>query len=282
MRFAASADSTEDAPCEGGWKDCWKKLVVLGATLVISASVGTTIISQIKPKTMERKKLLPFLKRHDGIELSAKQAMQVDAGEKVMLAKREVGAGGGRGTAVCDVAAPPKYVWETVLDFEHYEGRLAACKRSRVYEKSRNLVQRTETIKVHMILDAVVKEFNCYYDHTWRPDKSVLTWTLDPEKKSDFYDVQGQWCVDKHPTKPNWSRVWYSADIALPPWLPRMVVIQLCKKSGIKALNFAKKDAEANYIRKHPPRAPGSSRLRPPWAFAAAKKGGFRRSSWRP
>jgi len=164
-----------------------------------------------------------------------------------MLAKRDMAADGGRGSCVCDVAAPPKFVWDTVLDFEHYEGRLAACKKSTVYERKKNVVQRTENVKVHMVLDAVVKEFNCYYDHTYRPDKSVLTWTLDPTKKSDFYDVQGQWCVDPHPTKQNWSRVWYSADIALPPWLPKFVVIKLCKTSGIKALNFAKDSAEVNF-----------------------------------
>ena len=92
-----------------------------------------------------------------------------------------------------------------------------------------------------------VKTFNCFYDHTYRPDKNMVTWTLDPDKKSDFLDVQGQWCVYKHPTKKNWSRVWYSADVVLPPWLPRIVVVQLCKTSGTKALQFAKKEAEAVY-----------------------------------
>jgi len=74
-----------------------------------------------------------------------------------------------------------------------------------------------------------------------------MTWTLDSDKKSDFVDVQGQWCVEKHPSKPDWSRVYYSADVLLPAWLPRMVVATLCKTGGIKALVFAKKDAEAAF-----------------------------------
>ena len=97
-----------------------------------------------------------------------------------------------------------------------------------------------------MKLAGGVKTFNCYYDHTFLPQKNMVTWTLDPDKKSDFLDVQGQWCVFKHPTRKNWSRVWYSADVALPPWLPRIVVVQLCKTSGTKALSFCKKEAEAS------------------------------------
>mmetsp|Transcript_25208 Transcript_25208/g.81519 ORF Transcript_25208/g.81519 Transcript_25208/m.81519 type:complete len:277 (-) Transcript_25208:1757-2587(-) len=240
---------------DDGKRDCQPsltKLLLVGATIVVGLGGVSKVVGAIKcggqGDSPRRAKLLPFTKRHDGIELSAKQAAQVGEGQKVMLAKRDLNAGGGRGTAVCDVASPPKYVWNAVLDFEHYEGRLAQCKKSTVYERKRS--RRTETIKVHMILDAFVKEFNCYYDHTYRPDESALTWTLDPDKKSDFNDVQGQWCVDKHPTKPNWSRVWYSADIALPPWLPKFVVVNLCKTSGVKALDFAKQAAEAEFLLK--------------------------------
>mmetsp|Transcript_1025 Transcript_1025/g.2933 ORF Transcript_1025/g.2933 Transcript_1025/m.2933 type:complete len:288 (-) Transcript_1025:310-1173(-) len=237
---------------EGLLRGLVPKLLALSAALVVGATVGKAAVATIaasKTGGSERPQLLPFTKRHDGIELTSKQKHDLEEGKKVMLAKREMSAGGGRGTAVCDVAAPPKFVWDTVLDFAHYEGRLAACKRSTVYYRKTNVMQRSETIKCHMILDAVVKEFNCYYDHTWRPDQQVLTWTLDPSRHSDFVDVQGQWCVDKHPSKENWSRVWYSADIAVPPWLPRLVVVQMCKTSGIKALNFAKAGAESAFAK---------------------------------
>ena len=66
-----------------------------------------------------------------------------------------------------------------------------------------------------------------------------------PGQDEDFVDVQGQWYVAKHPTKQGWSRVWYSAEVALPPWLPGPIVVQLCKTSGTKALSFVKKEAEA-------------------------------------
>ncbi|KAH8050211.1 hypothetical protein JL720_15402 [Aureococcus anophagefferens] len=143
--------------------------------------------------------------------------------------------------------APPDSCWQAILGFERYAGRLAQCSSSSVYERKKNVMARSEAIKVHMKLAGGVKTFNCFYDHTYRPDKHTVTWTLDPDKKSDFLDVQGQWCVYKHPTKKNWSRVWYSADVVLPPWLPRVVVVQLCKTSGTKALQFAKKEAEAVY-----------------------------------
>jgi ribosome-associated toxin RatA of RatAB toxin-antitoxin module len=155
-------------------------------------------------------------------------------------------AGGGRGTAVCDVEAPPESVWKAILGFDRYAGRLAQCSKSRVYEQSKSRMARSETYKVHMKLAGGVKTFNCYYDHTYEPHKNQVTWTLDPDHTSDFLDVQGQWCVFKHPTKKDWSRVWYSADVVLPPWLPRAVVVVLCKTSGTKALTFCKKEAELN------------------------------------
>jgi len=174
-------------------------------------------------------------------------ARRAQAGKNVLLQGREANAGGGRGTAVCDVAAPPEAVWKAVLGFDRYAGRLAQCSKSRVYARSKNRMARSETIKVHMKLAGGVKTFNCYYDHTYEPHKNQVTWTLDPDHKSDFLDVQGQWCVFKHPDKPDWSRVWYSADVVLPPWLPRVVVVQLCKTSGTKALAFMKKEAEHHH-----------------------------------
>jgi len=158
--------------------------------------------------------------------------------------RRKENKRGGRGTTVVDVAAPPKAVWDVVLDFNSYGGRLGSCKRARIYET--RLEEDVHTIKAHLVLDGYVKEFNAFYEHLYRPAESLLTWSLDPNKDSDFVDVQGQWCVDAHPDKgPTWSRVWYSTDVAVPGWLPRFVVRSMCKTGGIKALDFAKKYAEA-------------------------------------
>lgn len=193
------------------------------------------------------KKIAPFTLKGDGWKLSAAQNLQLEAGKKVLFTGKEAGAAGGRGTAVVDVACPPSFVWKTILDFDHYKGRLPQCKYSAVYARKKKLLPASESIKVHMKLEAVVRDFNCYYDHIYKPDQRTITWTLDPDKPSEFLDVQGQWVVDKHPTKPDWSRVWYSAEVLLPPWLPRVVVVQLCKTSGAKATGFAKKYSEAEY-----------------------------------
>ena len=170
----------------------------------------------------------------------------LDKGKPVMFAGA-MGGEGGRGTAVCDVAAPPRVVWKLLTDFEHYAGKLPNCKSCKVYSRSKNMVMRTERIKVHMQLDAVVRAFNCYYDHTYAPDKKMLTWTLDPAHTSDFTDVQGQWYIDKHPSKKDCSRVWYTAEVALPPWLPAMMVKSLCNEAGKKSVGFVKKYAERDW-----------------------------------
>mmetsp|Transcript_27954 Transcript_27954/g.83777 ORF Transcript_27954/g.83777 Transcript_27954/m.83777 type:complete len:282 (-) Transcript_27954:505-1350(-) len=238
----------------------------IGRSLIAVAVVaGAAKIRSIGAPEQRHKKILPISKPGDGWvgKLSRSQLAQLDAGKKVLLSRRLGGDSGGRGTAVCDVAAPPDCVMKAVVGFDRYAGRLAQCSYSSVYGRSKNVMQRTETIKVHMKLAGGVKTFNCYYDHTYRPDKNLVTWTLDPDEKSDFVDVQGQWVVFKHPTKKGWSRVWYSAEVALPPWLPRLVVVQLCKTSGTKALSFVTKEALLH-----------AEKLKPRWGRGGGLKGG--------
>ena len=192
-------------------------------------------------------KIKPITLNGDGWEgnLKKKDFDTLNSGKRVLL-NRGLKGSGGRGTAVQDIQADPQTVLKAVTTFDRYAGRLAQCSYSTVYGRTQNRMKGTENIKVHMKLAGGVKTFNCYYDHTVTPSKGLVTWELDPEKTSDFVDVQGQWYVAKHPTKQGWSRVWYSAEVALPPWLPGPIVVQLCKTSGAKALSFVKKEAEAS------------------------------------
>lgn len=246
-----------------------KGTLAVGLTVAVTAAVARTLSA---PPQSARPALQPFSKRYDGHVLSANQVSQLEDGNKVLMSAREVNAGGGRGTAVCDIAAPPSVVWQTILAFDRYPGRLAQCKAARVYDRRKTSLT-TESIKVHMTLDGLIRDFNCYYDHTWTPKKNVLTWTLDPDHASDFVDVQGQWCVDKHPSKRDWSRVWYSADVKLPPWLPRLVIVQLCKSSGTKALAFCKQEAETRFAAA-PSRSTNLPRF-PTWAKLRGGGGGL-------
>jgi len=178
--------------------------------------------------------------------LNKKQLALVEKGERVLLQRKEIGDSGGRGTAVCDIKAPRETVMKVVTNFDRYAGRLAQCTYSRVYGSSPlNRKTGTENIKVHMKLWGFVKTFNCFYDHTVTPKDFTVTWHLDPTKKSDFEDVQGQWYVGEHPKGGDWTRVWYTAEVALPKWIPRNVVELLCRTGGMKALQFVREEAEA-------------------------------------
>ena len=194
-----------------------------------------------------RAKLRPISAPGDGHKLNRGHEAELAKGKPVLFAGGGgMGASGGRGTAVCEVAAPPKVVWGILLDFKSYGGRLPSCKFAKVYHSSG---MRTRRVKVHMKLDAVVKAFDCYYDHTYDPQKNMLTWTLDADKTSDFTDVQGQWYVEKHPSRKDCSRVWYSADVSLPPWLPSMVVSKLMSSAGKKSCAFIKTYSEKQWAR---------------------------------
>ena len=224
------------------------KALIAALVVLCSAKISTGLIkaNSIGNQPLQGK-IKPITLNGDGWEnnLSKDQLQQLDNGKRVLLQKRLRGDSGGRGTAVQDMNAPPATVLKAVTTFDRYAGRLAQCSYSTVYGRSQNRMKGTENIKVHMKLAGGVKTFNCYYDHTVTPKKGTVTWQLDPDKTSDFVDVQGQWYVAKHPTKQGWSRVWYSAEVALPPWLPGPIVVQLCKTSGTKALSFVKKEAEA-------------------------------------
>ena len=98
-----------------------------------------------------------------------------------------------------------------------------------------------------MVLDGFVRNFNAYYTHTHLPDQRTLTWCLDPARSSDLADVQGQWFVEDHPTKAGCSRVWYSAEVRLPAWLPSAVVAKIASEGGRQSVAFARDGAERAY-----------------------------------
>jgi hypothetical protein len=81
--------------------------------------------------------------------------------------------------------------------------------------------------------------FGYYLVLTHEPRYNTYTWTLDYEYNSDFDDNTGHWQVVPHPTKAGWSRVLYSTEVKLFPWIPEFVgalcfPFRLSTESGTK------------------------------------------------
>lgn len=67
---------------------------------------------------------------------------------------------------------------------------------------------------------------------------------MDYDKSSDFDDVSGHWHVEDHPTKPDWSRVFYACDVKLKGSVPGPVVNYLSKSALKTATSWVKKESE--------------------------------------
>lgn len=90
-----------------------------------------------------------------------------------------------------------------------------------------------------------VNQYESYYDHTFHPDKSSLTWTLDYDKTSDFDDVAGHWHVGPS-NQPACSRVYYACDIQMKGKVPGPVLNYISKAALKQATAWVKKESEAH------------------------------------
>eukprot|EP01034_Spumella_vulgaris_P033293 gene33293-41085_t len=87
-------------------------------------------------------------------------------------------------------------------------------------------------------------KFRYYLDLTHQPDYNTVTWTLDYNYNSDFDDVTGHWQVMAHPDKLGWSRVLYSTEVKLFPWIPEFIVTYLTKTALVESTTWVRKESE--------------------------------------
>lgn len=111
-------------------------------------------------------------------------------------------------------------------------------------------------------------QYESYYDHTYHPDKSSMTWTLDYDRTSDFDDVSGHWHVDAK--GPNRTRVYYACDIQMKGKVPGPILNYISKQALKQATAWVKKESEAHPEKTIQPEYGGGRRGGAP--AAAAKK----------
>ena len=88
-----------------------------------------------------------------------------------------------------------------------------------------------------------------FIDHTYSAKNSVLTWTLDYSKLSDLIDSVGYWSAVPHPTKPGFTRLYYSVDAAFPSWVPGFIVNVLTSKALTDATGWVKVESEKEQLK---------------------------------
>jgi len=211
-------------------------VVVVSLAALVSAALllagtgrhGDRTCSTDGPNT-QGGKLKPFQRgRPTTIKLGSSEEKVLDAGDLWYATEREGNVGSGR--AVVDVAAPTDVIWGQLLDFNAYAGKVPKVSKCEIYERRKE--GRTERIYAHFVSPLLPGyKFEYYCDHTYEPSKNSLTWSLDYDKVSDFEDVQGHWHVERHPTKPDWSRVFYEVQLLAPPYLPSVLVNILTTKA---------------------------------------------------
>ena len=159
----------------------------------------------------------------------------------------------GRGLAVLDVHSPTDIVWSRILDYDNYPKMVNGCTSSKNYKviqhkPSKSNQYLSQTIFTRMKIGMSFVQLEYFIEHSYHPKLGVLTWTLDYSKQSDLDDSVGYWYVVEHPSKgAEWSRVFYSVDVALPGWVPKFARDFFSTKALTDATGWVKRESEKVY-----------------------------------
>jgi hypothetical protein len=152
-----------------------------------------------------------------GFHLDAAGEARLASGEPVVKIE-SCGRNAVRTKTIIQVATPPEYVWDVVLDFASYPRRVHGISACHVYDKAWNL-RGVQVVKA--TYEAKVGAFKLQYflEHVYEPLRSSMTWRLDYARRSDLDDNVGYWHVV--PTDGGTgSRVFYATETVFPPWVP--------------------------------------------------------------
>jgi hypothetical protein len=157
---------------------------------------------------------------------------------KLVIMTIEKEDSGGTGIGVIDIAAPKDIVWSRIMGFAHYPEWIGPVKFCEVYH------QAGDTTNTHVKISGFLYKYEYFLINVFWPRQSLMTWTLDYSRRSDFDDCVGVWYVEEHPEKAGWSRAWFSSDLKLNGPIPGFLM-GFIKKKGIKdATKWVKEQSE--------------------------------------
>jgi hypothetical protein len=189
-------------------------------------------------------KVTPFKAGDPGVKLNGSALKTLSSGKPYSTQIQS--ASGGRGIVVQDVQAPVDVVWGKILDFNRYDKMVPKTAESEIY-KTENLRQGQKHIWVRMKVGFPMLKLQFFVKHLYDPKKNSMTWTLDYSEKSDFDDSAGYWYVVKHPDRPDHTRLFYSVEVSMFPWVPQFVMDFMSKQALTDATGWVKKVSELEY-----------------------------------
>ena len=143
-----------------------------------------------------------------------------------------------RGTAIFDVAAGQKTVWQVITSFQNYPEWIEEISETEIYMSESRYIYVDFTISVYMV------DIQYFIKHDYQPEKGSMTWTLDYNRKSDLDDSAGYWLVYPSPADTGKTRVEYSVDLRIGPGIPDFIETILADKGIKNATKWVKKGAE--------------------------------------
>ena len=143
-----------------------------------------------------------------------------------------------RGTAIFDVAAGQKTVWQVITSFQNYPEWIEEISETEIYMSESRYIYVDFTISVYMV------DIQYFIKHDYQPEKGCMTWTLDYNRKSDLDDSAGYWLVYPSPADTGKTRVEYSVDLRIGPGIPDFIETILADKGIKNATKWVKKGAE--------------------------------------
>lgn len=167
-----------------------------------------------------------FFKPFDGKQmpyrLSLAQNELLNKGEPVIVDALNETPGTSRGMVIQDIAAPPSVCLENIRNIDDYPKMVPKVKKTRVYNHTVH-TNGTSHSGIEFVVGIPLFTLSYYLMLVDNPMHSTISWTLDYRYSSDFDDIVGQWQVMPHPTKAGWTRLLYTCEIRLFPWIPEFV-----------------------------------------------------------
>mmetsp|Transcript_46213 Transcript_46213/g.128907 ORF Transcript_46213/g.128907 Transcript_46213/m.128907 type:complete len:477 (+) Transcript_46213:102-1532(+) len=160
--------------------------------------------------------------------------------------------GGWVGSACQDVAAPPDTVFDRIVDFENYNKMVMGVVESKNYYEEPTVSgaddadqaadHGTRIVKTKLVSQVLHKKLPCHFVHTLNEADRTMSFTLDPEKKSDLEQSDGAWAVHPHPDDPSKTRLFYS--IKLKTALPTFIVKFMQEQAVTVTIAWVKLESE--------------------------------------